>query len=135
LVVTAAPWLNLLQRTEPHGQLCALIAAGRGRYNWAFFDGSDDVSLWSPGVADHQGGTLTELIETLQGKSATPIWLAGEIDNTLTNAVAAITHVVTLDTISSWRRAGQLARVADLHLQTGRSDDLATLQPLYLRNP
>jgi len=132
LTVTAAPWVDLLRQTAPNAQICALIQAGRGRYNWAFFDG--DSLGWRPTAADHQRGTVAELLETLSAKT-TPIWLAGESDEPLRNALADLPHLLLLDPISSWRRAGQLARLAAHHLAAGTTDDIATLQPLYLQAP
>ena len=38
LAVTAAPWVKLMHRIQPAALLCAVIQAGRGRYNWAFFN-------------------------------------------------------------------------------------------------
>jgi tRNA threonylcarbamoyladenosine biosynthesis protein TsaB len=133
LAVTAAPWLHLLQQTAPAARLCAVIHAGRGRYNWVFFPG--DALLWRPTVDDHHGGTLDELVAALRAVDAPAVWLAGEIDAPLREAVALLPQVVALDAVSSWRRAGQLARLAALHLAASNGDDLATLQPLYLRNP
>lgn len=133
LSVTAAPWLDPLHASAPSAQLCALIQAGRGRYNWAFFGG--DSLLWRPTAADHQSGTVTELVEALRSCGAPQIWLAGESDASLRQALANLSHVLLLDPISSWRRAGQLARLAALHLAAGTTDDLAALQPLYLNNP
>lgn len=133
LAVTAAPWLELKQQTAPESQLCALIQAGRGRYNWVYFSGKP--LLWRPDVDDHQGGTLAELVGALENRATSPIWLVGEIDTALRTALAALPHVVPVDPVSGWRRAGQLARLAALHLVAGTTDALAALQPLYLRNP
>ncbi|MEZ4619554.1 MAG: tRNA (adenosine(37)-N6)-threonylcarbamoyltransferase complex dimerization subunit type 1 TsaB [Caldilineaceae bacterium] len=133
LAVTAAPWLDLLQKTAPESLICALIQAGRGRYNWVFFAGN--AVHWRPAVADHHSGTVTEIIAALRTRNASTIWLAGECDEPLRDAVATLPQVVLLDPISSWRRAGQLARLAALQLATGSVDDLASLQPLYLRAP
>lgn len=133
LTVTAAPWLDLMQQSRPSAKLCAIIHAGRGRYNWVFFDA--DALLQRPTATDHAGGTIDDLVAALRAADAPAIWLAGESDPTLTAAVATLSHVILLDPISSWRRAGQLARLAALHLNAGTEDDLATLQPLYLRNP
>ncbi len=133
LSVTAAPWLDLLRQSAPDARLCALIQAGRGRYNWVFFGG--DALLWRPAVTDHQSGTITDLVESLRSEAASQIWLAGESDASLNQALADLPHLLLLDPVSSWRRAGQLARLAALHLAAGTTDDLATLQPLYLRTP
>ncbi len=133
LAVTAAPWLDLLQRTQSAGLLCPFIHAGRKRYNWCFFE--PDALLWCPTATDHQGGPLADLVAALATKAPQPIWVAGEDDAALVEAMASLPHVVLIDAVSSWRRAGQLARLANRHLTVGHSDDLATLQPLYLRNP
>jgi hypothetical protein len=53
----------------------------------------------------------------------------------LLDAVSPLAHVTPVDAISGWRRAGQLARLAALHLAQGTEDDLAALQPLYLQGP
>ncbi len=133
LAVTSAPWLTLMQRTTPAAKLCAIIHAGRGRYNWAFFDA--DALYWRPTADDHAGGTVDDLIAALHGAEAPAVWLTGESDQTIAAAVAPLSHVTLLDPVSSWRRAGQLARLAALHFAAGTEDDLAALQPLYLRNP
>ena len=46
-----------------------------------------------------------------------------------------MSHVTVVDATSALRRAGNLARLAALHLDAGPQDDLAALEPLYLRNP
>ncbi len=133
LSITAAPWLDLLRQSAPDAQLCALIQAGRGRYNWVFFGGN--ALLWRPTVADHQSGTITDLADALRNRGAPQIWLAGESDAPLRQELTTLSHVILIDPVSSWRRAGQLARLAALHLAAGTADDLTTLQPLYLTTP
>lgn len=133
LAVTAAPWLTPMQQVAPTSQLCALIQAGRGRYNWAFFAGNS--LLWRPDVADHHGGTLSEFVTALEKQTDSPCWLVGEIDAALHTALEPLSHIIQVDAVSGWRRAGHLARLAALHLAAGTVDDLASLQPLYLRNP
>jgi len=133
LCVTAAPWLLLAQRSTPTPTLCAFIQAGRGRYNWTFFSAGD--LLHRPTAADHSGGTVDEFVQALVVVAPQSIWLAGELDAPLANAVQPLSHVFVIDAVSSERRAGQLARLAALQLASGAQDDLQTLQPLYLRNP
>lgn len=133
LCVTAAPWLALAAAVHPQPALCAYIQAGRGRYNWAWFAASQD--LLRPTAADHFAGTAAEFATVLQGQAGRPVWLAGEPTAELGAAVRPLSHVVVLDAISALRRAGELARLAARLLAAGISDDLATLQPLYLRNP
>ena len=133
LAVTAAPWLALLDKTTPPAQLCALIQAGRGRYNWVYFGPS--ALRWQPEVVDHQSGTLAEFVAALAAQPETAYWLAGEIDLPLQTAMAQLPQVTLIDAVSAWRRAGQLARLAALHLADGVNQPVDTLQPLYLRNP
>lgn len=133
LAVTAAPWLALLNKATPTAQLCALIQAGRGRYNWVYFGPS--ALRWQPEVVDHQSGTLAEFVAALAAQPETAYWLAGEIDLPLQTAMAQLPQVTLIDAVSAWRRAGQLARLAALHLADGVNQPVDTLQPLYLRNP
>ncbi len=133
LCVTAAPWLLLAQRANPTPTLCAFIQAGRGRYNWTFF--AAGALLLRPTAADHNGGTADEFAQALAALAPQSIWLAGELDAPLAKVMQPLSHVFVIDPVSSERRAGQLARLAALHLAAGAQDDLQTLQPLYLRNP
>jgi tRNA threonylcarbamoyladenosine biosynthesis protein TsaB len=133
LCVTAAPWLALAAAVQPTPAVCAYIQAGRGRYNWVFFAAGQD--LFRPGVGDHFVGTAAEFAATLQGAAGGPIWLAGEPTAELGAAIQTLDHVVLLDAVTSLRRAGQLALLAARFLAAGISDDPATLQPVYLRNP
>jgi tRNA threonylcarbamoyl adenosine modification protein YeaZ len=133
LSVTAAPWLALLGVTQPTARLCAFIQAGRGRYNWHWF--TDDSLLQRPTAVEHEGGTAIEFAAALAHCAPQPMWLAGELDTTLQQALTGLPHVVVLDPVSTLRRAGQLARLAALHFAQGTSEELRQLQPLYLRNP
>jgi tRNA threonylcarbamoyladenosine biosynthesis protein TsaB len=133
LSVTAAPWLAMAGQTQPLATVCAYLQAGRGRYNWAYF-GVDDL-LQRPSAAAHVGGTAEEFAQALAHRSPEPCWLVGELDDALQHTIADLSHIVLVDAVSSWRRAGHLARLAALHFARGTQDDLHTLQPLYLRNP
>lgn len=132
LSVTAAPWLGLAQRCQPAAVICAMIQAGRGRYNWAFFEGDP---LYCPAAGDHRAGVGEELAAELAGRAPQPLWLAGEVADDLAAAVAGLAHVTAIDPVSSLRRSGHLARLALLHFERGHADDLHELQPLYLRTP
>lgn len=133
LSVTAAPWLPLLQQLQPDGLLCAIIQAGRGRYNWVYF--APEQRLWRPGVTDHHVGTAAELAAALAQQAPRTLVCVGEVDGALQTVLQALPHVTVLDAVSGWRRAGQLARLAALHLAGGEADPLSTLEPLYLRAP
>jgi tRNA threonylcarbamoyladenosine biosynthesis protein TsaB len=132
LSVTAAPWLPPAGAQEPVVTVCAYLQAGRGRYNWTLFNAED--RLWRPGVADHQGGDAAEFAQALAAQPE-PVWLVGEFDGALAQAVAPLPQVLMVDAVAGWRRAGYLAQLAAQRLAMGASDDLKTLQPLYLRNP
>jgi tRNA threonylcarbamoyl adenosine modification protein YeaZ len=131
LAVTAAPWLAVAAASK--AQVCAMIQAGRGRYNWCIFDGTN--RLWRPTAADHHAGTAAEFAAALAGVNLSPVWLVGEPGSDLVAAVAPLAHVTLIDAISGWRRAGHLAQLAAQHLAHGTRDDLAALQPLYLQAP
>lgn len=133
LAVTAAPWLALLQQLQPDSMLCALIHAGRGRYNWVNF--APHQTLWRPAVADHHTGTVAELAAALAQTAPQALICVGEVDAALCEAVQSLSHVTVLDAVSGWRRAGQLARLAALQLAVGIEDQLSALEPLYLRVP
>ncbi len=131
LSVTAAPWLTAAGAAGV--TVCACIQAGRGRYNWVFFDAGSH--RWRPGLNDHHAGAAVDFAAALGALAPHAIWLAGEVAPDLATAVADLAHVTLLDAVSAQRRAGNLARLAAQHLAAGEQDDLAALQPLYLRNP
>ncbi len=137
LAVTAAPWLIPAGASDPPALVCAYIQAGRGRYNWLFFEPGD--LLRRPEAEEHGFGRIDEFMDALAAaplaQTDRPLWLVGESTAELLAATAALPRVTALDDVSGLRRAGQLARVAALHLARGEADDLAMLQPLYLRKP
>jgi len=133
LSVTAAPWLDAAATGASPATVCAYVQAGRGRYNWAFFDPGD--LLRRPGREDHAAGAAAEFCAALATFAPHPVWLAGEADAGLEEQIASLDHVCLVDGVSALRRAGHLARLAALLLAAGSADDLASLQPLYLQNP
>ncbi len=133
LAVTAAPWLSLAAACEPAPQVCAVMHAGRGRYHWTILSTSDP--LHRPTAPEHRTGSATELAAFLGISDARSIWLAGEIDATLLAAVPPLARVTAIDPVYGLRRAGVLAGFAAKLLAAGVNDSLATLQPLYLREP
>jgi len=133
LCVAAAPWLALLPQLDPAALLCAVIQAGRGRYNWTTF--AADQVLWRPTAAAHGAGTGLDLIAALRQTTSPTMLCVGEIDQALGDALRDLPQVTVLDNVSGWRRAGSLARLAALHFAAGAADDLSGLEPLYLRAP
>jgi tRNA threonylcarbamoyladenosine biosynthesis protein TsaB len=133
LTVTAAPWLDAAFSITPWPIVCAVIHAGRGRFNWCFF-GPEDL-LHRPSAHEHHAGTAAELAGALEEHGADSKWLVGETDAELLQALETIPSVTAIDAVSGLRRAGQLARLATLLIAERVEDDAASLQPLYLRAP
>jgi tRNA threonylcarbamoyladenosine biosynthesis protein TsaB len=131
LSVTAAPWLEAA-RSVAGCQIWAFIQAGRGRYNWAIFQPGD--LLQRPTVEDHFVGNAQRLEADLAAQSA-PVWLVGEVTTAVAQFAGRMDHVYLVDDVGSLRRAGQLARLAALHLAAGNTEPLDRLEPLYLREP
>jgi len=133
LTVTAAPWLDVAFVVSPHPVICACIQAGRVRYNWCFF-GPEDL-LFRPPAEAHGAGTAAELAAELAEHRAEMIWLVGEVDDSLADAVRGQLRVTVVDSVFGQRRAGNLARVAALLMAEGVEESAENLQPLYLRPP
>lgn len=132
LAVTAAPWLGVAAGCSPAPEVCAILAAGRGRYYWAFFAAGE--RLLRPGPEAHQTGSAAELADAL-ARAGRKVWLVGEVDSSLAAAVQRCPECCVAGPVASLRRAGVLAEVASTLLSAGISDSLAGLQPLYLREP
>jgi tRNA threonylcarbamoyladenosine biosynthesis protein TsaB len=128
LTVTAAPWLAVTQQGA--AQVWATIQAGRGRYNWAVFG----RELYHPAASDHYAGTSADFAAALASQDH-PILVVGESALDLLDAVAPLSHVTVIDAISTMRRAGVLAHLAAQRITAGQTDDIKTLQPLYLQGP
>ncbi len=123
LLLEAFPYLGLGM------SVYALLDAGRGDVAWAAFpDGQG--TLQDPGVR------VTDL-EVLWGHIHPPALLCGEgISQRLEELVERRQAGVYLVTASPpTRRAGVLASLGARRLLQGQADDLATLQPIYLRGP
>lgn len=133
LTVSAAPWLDVAYSISPAPVVCALIQAGRGRYNWCFF-GPEDL-LYRPPAEAHGAGTAEELAAVLAAHGADAIWLVGEVDAPLADAVRPLPRVTAIDAAFGQRRAGTLARLAALLLAEGVAERAESLHPLYLHPP
>jgi len=133
LSVTAAPWLAVAAACQPAPLLCALMQAGRGRYHWTFFPAADP--LYRPDGAAHATGAAAEVVTALHTRPHAAIWLVGEVDAALADAVHELPQVTVIPPIHALRRAGALAQLGAALLAAGRAATLETLQPLYLREP
>ncbi|MFN8442024.1 MAG: tRNA (adenosine(37)-N6)-threonylcarbamoyltransferase complex dimerization subunit type 1 TsaB [Caldilineaceae bacterium] len=132
LNVTAAPWLAVAS-SMPGVTICAYMQAGRGRYNWSYLRPHEPSKRLT--TEDHQNGTVDELVDDLQRQSNQVVWLVGETTSDLQDRVKPLAHVVFVEEVSGWRRAGHLAQLAAHYLQAGIADSLSELQPIYLRQP
>ncbi len=116
---------------DPGCPILAIAEAGRGRIcvgEFAYHDGlpemQGDISLhrtaeWYPDLADY-------------------VLITGEIDPPLADRLAELPGAERLSIVSpagAVRRAGFLAELAWDRLQNGESDDLDTLEPLYIQQP
>lgn len=128
LAVTAAPWIAPAARCS--AVVCACLQAGRGRFNWAYFDAETAVLT----AEDHHVGAAEEFAAALAQRAQT-VWLAGEADEQLMDHMATVSNVVCVEPAFGLRRAGVLAHLAAQEVRGGRATPLATLQPLYLRAP
>lgn len=133
LSVTAAPWLTVAAACRSAPVICALMQAGRGRYHWAYFAAGD--LLYRPDAAAHTTGAVADLVAALHARDDAAIWLAGETDAALTDAVCALSQVTVIPPVHALRRAGVLAHLGAALLAAGPGETLAGLQPLYLREP
>ena len=132
LMVTAAPWFEAAASISEPIRICPLLQAGRGRFNWLLLSPGD--LLLRPDASAHHAGRVDELVNFLATIDAT-VWLTGELDCSVADAVRMLPHVQTFNSANGLRRAGQLASSASRHFAAGTADDPQSLQPLYLRNP
>ena len=116
------------------GMVWAVVDAGRGQYAAAAWAPSDDTGI----TQNVEEAILTpdELVAGMASHSKRCV-LTGEFDESL----AALAHsslgdslTIAPDTVRT-RRASNAARLAALRFTRGDVDDVATLEPLYLRPP
>lgn len=132
LSVCAFPFLELAVSLERHQRVIAFLRAGRGRYIWVEFP--TQGTLYRPTADEHRSGRIPRMVEALAENEA-PIWLVGEVDQPVRDAIRPLEHVYALDPMTGLRRASHLGRLALLHLDAGNEDSLDSLAPLYLSDP
>jgi tRNA threonylcarbamoyladenosine biosynthesis protein TsaB len=123
LLVEAFPYMSLGM------PVYALLDAGRGDVAWASF-------IEGQGTFQDPEVRVTDL-ETLWRQATPPALLCGEgisqrLEELLQHCQAG---VLLATTPPPTRRAGVLASLGARRLLQGQADDLATLQPIYLRGP
>ncbi|MSQ41343.1 MAG: tRNA (adenosine(37)-N6)-threonylcarbamoyltransferase complex dimerization subunit type 1 TsaB [Dehalococcoidia bacterium] len=123
LLLEAFPYLSLGM------PVYALLDAGRGDVAWApFVDGQGTLQDPSFRVTD---------LEALLQQATPPALLCGEgVSQWLEKLMEhRQTGVLVAKATPPTRRAGVLASLGSRRLLQGQADDLATLQPIYLRGP
>jgi tRNA threonylcarbamoyladenosine biosynthesis protein TsaB len=110
--------------------ICAILQAGRGRICVAYYEKRE--TDWQRTNDYHLAD-----VEELNARVKVPTLFCGEIDVSLKAALEAQLRerAVVASPASSLRRAGYLAELGWNRLRTGRGDDLASLEPLYLHYP
>lgn len=107
----------------------ALVQAGRGRVCWASY--THDAA--SPGWQTSSPARISS-VETVAQAVTGPTLFAGEIMNdtraTLVSTLGSLAHFVA--PALTLRRASYLAELVWPRFLAGRSDDLASLAPIYL---
>ncbi len=115
LEATALPWLRAGR------SVIAVLPAGRGRLVWQEFGGTEGTAPVN--------GTPADLLATIDETAVDAI--VGELPLTLREALATSpVPVVAEPGLSS--RIGSVARLGWKALSSGRADDLATLEPVYV---
>ncbi len=122
LAVTAEPF------RDTRRPICAMIAAGRGRFAYAIYE-ERDGSMHETLPATH--GTGAAIGATL---TAYPDAIAcGDLDSAAMETIHAAAPDVTIPPAGiRIRRPGALAALAWRRILTGESDDLVALEPIYL---
>lgn len=108
--------------------VCALIAAGRGRFAYA--------------VYEERAGLMREVVPVAHGTGAAigaalaaypDALVCGDLDRATEEAIGAVAPGVTIPPPGvRIRRPGALAALAWRRILTGESDDLVALEPIYL---
>lgn len=132
LPVVGIPTLEIVAHPHRHQPLpvCAFVPAGRGRISWAFYGRVEGG--WGR-AGDVHLGSIAELAQTVAEATFFVGEMAGETRDALRAALGDKAHLAT--PALALRRAGVLAELGWARLSRGDVDDVATLSPLYLREP
>ncbi len=129
LPLVGIPTLDALAypHIQPDSALCALVAAGRGRYCWASYAPGSGLP---ERTSDWGLNRLPEILPELPS----PMRFAGELSEAdmefLRSSGGESTAIIPA--ALTVRRAGVLAALAWHRLQAGDTDDPITLSPIYL---
>jgi tRNA threonylcarbamoyladenosine biosynthesis protein TsaB len=107
--------------------VCAVVAAGRGRYCWAVYAPDE---AWPQRLTDFGLDKLPELLPQVQP----PLLFVGELSPEDKDRLIAEwgADVTIVSPARALRRAGALAELAWARLQAGDVNDPISLSPIYL---
>lgn len=130
LPLIAIPTLPILAAAIPRfdGHLWAVLQAGRGRICAQSFMWETDS--WQPS-AEAEITTWSDLVTRIQN----PALVAGEVDLDGAICVDSAPLLTLASAAYRLRRAGFLAELAWARLRAGRTDNPATVTPIYLHQP
>ena len=141
LDATAFPHLG---RPEP---VCAVVHAGRGRVCWSTYWPMAATGIDRPAegveattIGGWQGVRTAYALSDVHEMAAAvhePTWFTGELTGQMREQLHDLLgdHARLAPVSVAPRRAGVLAELAWQRLQAGDADDLASLSPIYLREP
>ncbi|NOX62744.1 MAG: tRNA (adenosine(37)-N6)-threonylcarbamoyltransferase complex dimerization subunit type 1 TsaB [Chloroflexi bacterium] len=129
LPIIGVPTLDVAAYPHLDGGLpvCALAAAGRRRYGWAIYAAGERPPQR---VGDWRLGDLEQVLAQVKP----PLRFTGELsptDRARLREMWGDEAIITPPALSL-RRAGVLAELAWMRLQTGEVDDPVMLSPIYL---
>jgi tRNA threonylcarbamoyladenosine biosynthesis protein TsaB len=108
--------------------VCALIAAGRGRFAYGVYEERDGMMCVALPMAHGTGAAIGMALAAYPDAI-----VCGDLDGAAAEAIRAAAPGVTLPPASvRIRRPGALAALAWRRILLGESDDLVALEPVYL---
>lgn len=126
--VVGVPTLDILVAAQPVQDLpmAAVLHAGRGRLAVGWYAAADDV--WQL-----REGPQVMTVEELAGKIRKPTLVCGELDKESRQLLGRkYRNVVLASPASALRRPSYLAELAWKRWRAGKTDDVASLSPIYL---
>lgn len=118
------------QHAETGLPICPIFNAGRGEIATAMYQKKD--TMWFTLATEH----LTT-VDALCSRITTRTIFCGELVSIIADQLRKQLKqkVIIPSSVSRLRRAGFLAELGQRQLEAGNVDNVATLQPLYLRHP
>jgi tRNA threonylcarbamoyladenosine biosynthesis protein TsaB len=138
LPIWGVPSLDVLayqQVAVTAAQVCAVLQAGRGRLVWALY--RTRGTRWQR-LTPYTNSSPEEMAASvIQHETNVATLFCGEIGAETASVLREVMgkEASIAPAAAALRRAGYLAELALQRAKQGESDDLATLQPIYLQPP